>query len=78
MPFFDLRKNFQFAMFWLSENKTLPPIDERDKIEMCFNDGRIESLSDVMHVPSLERNLISVSMLNDMGLHVRLDKHGCR
>lgn len=30
-----------------------------------------------MHVPGVARNLISVLKLNDLGIHVTFDKHGC-
>ena len=31
-----------------------------------------------MHIPSLARNLLSISMLNDVGVQVIFSKYGCK
>lgn len=45
---------------------------------MIFNDGRVKILKDVLHNSNLARNLISISKMNDLGVHVTFEKSGCK
>ena len=39
-------------------------------------DGQVKGINGVMHIPSLEQNLLSISMLNDVGVQVFFSKYG--
>jgi hypothetical protein len=40
--------------------------------------GRIRTLSDVMHIPGLSRNLISIRKMDDAGVKTIFEKETCR
>jgi hypothetical protein len=44
------------------------------KVKLLLKDGRITALSRVFHIPELARNLISISKMNDIGLHVMFER----
>lgn len=63
--------------FFLSDNN-MKKIVGKGKLKLCFNDERVKILDDVLHILRLTRNLLSISKLNDFGMHVKFDKSGCR
>ena len=48
------------------------------RVTIRFPDGRVMGINGVMHIPGLARNLLSVSMLNDVGVQVVFSKDGCK
>ena len=44
---------------------------------MALHDGKTKSLSDVLHVPSITKNLVSVGQMVEQGLQVRFNAKGC-
>ena len=38
------------------------------RVKLLLNDGRIKTLLDVLHIPVLDRNFISVSKMGDAGV----------
>ena len=48
------------------------------KIKLRFIDGRIRTLSGVLHIPGLARNLIFVSKMDDAGVKTIFEKETCR
>lgn len=50
----------------------------KGEVKLCFNDGRVKTLNDVLHILGLARNLLSVSNFNDFGMHVTFYKGGYR
>ena len=45
---------------------------------MKLQGGRIRTLSGVLHIPALPRNLISVSKLDDAGVKTMFEKDTCK
>ncbi|CAN1221651.1 Retrovirus-related Pol polyprotein from transposon TNT 1-94 [Linum grandiflorum] len=54
-------------------NASSAPIQEKGKILLKLNSGKILSLSDVLFVPSLRMNLISAGLLIKVGLKIVLE-----
>jgi hypothetical protein len=42
-----------------------------------MQDGKIKYLSDVLHVPNITKNLVSVGQMIEQGLQVRFNLNGC-
>jgi hypothetical protein len=53
-------------------------IVRRGRVTIKFPDRRVKGINGVMHIPGLARNLLSVSMLNDVGVQVVFSKDGCK
>ena len=43
-----------------------------------LNDGRRGTLPSLFHIPSLDRNLISISTMVDVGVHTMFEKDACK
>jgi hypothetical protein len=43
-----------------------------------LKDGRSRTLPGVLHIPGLERNIISVSKMSDAGVHTIFEKDSCK
>ena len=50
----------------------------RGKVKLKLQGGRVRTLSGVLHIPALARNLISVSKLNDAGVKTVFKKDTCK
>ena len=50
----------------------------RGKVKLKFQGGRVRTLSGVLHIPTLTRNPIYVSMLNDAGVKIVFKKDTCK
>jgi hypothetical protein len=46
----------------------------RGKIKLNLMDGRIRTLSSILHIPVLDRNFISVSKMDDAGVKSVFEK----
>ena len=46
----------------------------RGKAKLKLQGGRVRTLSGVLHIPALARNLISVSKLDDVGVKIMFEK----
>ena len=46
-------------------------------ISVKLPNGKISHLSNVLYVPGIKKNLISVSMMADQDMHVELFKTNC-
>ena len=46
----------------------------RGKVKLKLQGGRVRTLSGVLHIPALARNLISVSKLDDVGVEIVFEK----
>ena len=53
------------------------PITHIGKVPLALHDGKTKSLSDVLHVPSITKNLVSVGQMVEQGLQVRFNAKGC-
>eukprot|EP00253_Pinus_taeda_P006476 PITA_06476 len=50
----------------------------RGKVKLKLQGGRVKTLPGVLHIPALDKNLISVSNLDDAGVKVVFDKDTCK
>ena len=48
------------------------------KVKLKLQGGRVRTLSGVLHIPALARNLISVSQLDDAGVKTMFKKDTCK
>jgi len=48
------------------------------KVKMKLQGGRVRTLLDVLHIPALARNLISVRKLDDAGVKTMFGKDTCK
>eukprot|EP00253_Pinus_taeda_P003019 PITA_03019 len=48
------------------------------KVKLKLQDGRVRTLLDVLHIPALARNLISVNKLDDAGVKIVFKKDTCK
>jgi hypothetical protein len=49
----------------------------RGRVKLLLNDGRIQTLPGVLHIPKLARSLISVSKLGGVGVKTVFEKNTC-
>ena len=57
-------------------NKTLHPIEHVEKVPLSMHDGKTNHMVDVLHVPTITKNLIFVGQMVDQRLQVKFNKHG--
>jgi hypothetical protein len=50
----------------------------RGRVRLILQDGRSRTLPGVLHIPGLERNLISVSKMSDAWVHTLFQKDLCK
>ena len=50
----------------------------RGKVKLKLQSGRIRTLSSVLHIPALTRNMISVRKLDDAGVKIVFEKDTCK
>ncbi len=53
------------------------PITQIGKVALSMQDGQTKYLKDVLHVPTITKNLISVDQMMEQGLHVTFNPNGC-
>ncbi len=53
------------------------PITQIGKVPLSMQDGQIKYLKDVLHVPTIIKNLVFVSQMVEQGLHVTFNPNGC-
>jgi hypothetical protein len=56
---------------------TTHPIAHIGNVPLAMQDGKIKYLSDVLHVPNITKNLVSVGQMIEQGLQVRFNLNGC-
>ena len=55
---------------------TLHPIEHVGKVPLSMHDGKMKHMADMLHVPTITKNLVSVGQVVDQGLQVKFNKHG--
>jgi hypothetical protein len=50
----------------------------RGRVRLILQDGRSRTLLGVLHIQGLERNLIYVSKMSDVGVHTLFQKDLCK
>jgi len=53
------------------------PIAHVGKVPLSMQDGKMKYLADVLHVPNITKNLVSVGQMVEQGLQVRFNPQGC-
>ena len=56
---------------------TLHPIEHVGKVPLSMHDGKTNHMADVLHVPTITKNLVFVGQMVDQGLQMKFNKHGC-
>ena len=51
------------------------PIEHMGRVPLVMQDGKVKHLEDVLHVPTITKNLVSVGQMVDQGLQVRFNSH---
>ena len=53
------------------------PIEHVGNVPLSMEDGKEKYMADVLHVPTITKNLVSVGQMVEQGLQVRFNEHGC-
>ena len=56
---------------------SMHPIEHIGKVSLCMPDGQKKHMTDVLHVPTITKNLVSVGQMVEQGLQVKFNEHGC-
>ena len=56
---------------------TMHPIEHVGNVPLSMHDGKEKYMADVLHVPTITKNLVSIGQMVEQGLQVRFNKHGC-
>ena len=60
-----------------TRNDTAHSIVHIGKVPLSMQDGQTKYLGDVLHVPNMTKNLVSMGQMVEQGLQVRFCPHGC-
>jgi hypothetical protein len=61
----------------ISGDDTTHPITQISKVPLSMQDGQTKYLKYVLHVPTITKNLVSVSQMVEQGLQVTFNPNGC-
>ncbi len=53
------------------------PITQIGKVSFSMQDGQTKYLKNVLHVPTITKNLVSIGQMVEQGLHVTFNPNGC-
>jgi hypothetical protein len=70
-------KNFEKPSYVKTRNDTTHPIAHIENVPLLMQDGKMKYLSNVLHVPNITKNLVSVGQMIEQGLQVRFNPDGC-
>jgi hypothetical protein len=70
-------KNFEKPGYVKTRNDTTHPIAHIENVPLLMQDGKMKYLSNVLHVPNITKNLVSVGQMIEQGLQVRFNPDGC-
>jgi hypothetical protein len=56
---------------------TTHPITQIGKVPLSMQDGQTKYLKDVLHVPTITKNPVSVGQMVEQGLQVTFNPNGC-
>ena len=54
----------------------LHPIEHVGKVPLCIYYGKIKNMADVLHVPTITKNLVFFCQMVEHGLQVKFNTHG--
>ncbi len=58
-------------------DNTTHPITQIGKVPLSMQDGQIKYLKDVLHVPTITKNLVSIGQMVEQRLQVIFNPNGC-
>ena len=56
---------------------TVHQIQHVGNVPLATHDGQFKHMADVLHVPTITKNLVSVGQMVEQGLQVKFNEHGC-
>ncbi len=56
---------------------TTHPIPQINKVPLSMQDGQTKYLKDVLHVPTITKNLVSIGQMVEQSLQVTFNLNGC-
>ena len=56
---------------------TMHPIQHVGDVPLTLEDGKEKYMSDVLHVPTITKNLVLIGQMVVEGLQVSFNEHGC-
>ena len=56
---------------------TVHPIEHVGNVPLAMHDGKPKYMADVLHVPTITKNLVSVGQMVEQGLQVKFNSNGC-
>ena len=56
---------------------TVHPIEHVGNVPLAMHDGKSKYTADVLHVPTITKNLVSVGQMVEQGLQVKFNSDGC-
>ncbi len=74
---FKNTKDLKTLGFVETGDDTTHPITQIGKVPLSVQDGQTNNLKDVLHVPTITKNLVSVGQMVEQGLHVTFNPNGC-
>ncbi len=70
-------KDLKTPSFVENGDDTTHPITQIGKVPLSMQDGQTKYLKDVLHVPTITKNLVSVGQMVEQGLQVTFNLNGC-
>jgi uncharacterized cupin superfamily protein len=70
-------KDLKTSRFVETCDDTTHPITQIGKVPLSMQDGQTKYLKDVLHVPNITKNLVSVCQMGEQGLQVIFNPNGC-
>ena len=70
-------KNLEKPGYVETGDDTAHPIAQVGKVPLAMQNGRTKYLSDVLHVPNITKNLVSIDQMVEQGLQVRFNSKEC-
>ncbi len=70
-------KDLKTPSFVETGDDTTYPITQIGKVSLSMQDGQTKSLKDVLHDPTITKNLVFVGQMVGQGLQVTFNPNGC-
>jgi hypothetical protein len=70
-------KNLEKPGYVKTRDDTAHPIVHIGNVPITMQDGKIKYLSNVLHVPNITKNLVSIGQMIEQGLQVQFNRDGC-
>jgi hypothetical protein len=70
-------KDLKTPRFVETGDDTTHPITQIGKVPLSMQDGQTKYWKDVLHVPTITKNLVSIGQMVEQGLHVTFNPNGC-